>query len=342
LLRERLEHALAITRRGGSNIAVLMAFFYKPFDAVDAMPACYRKLTAADCRKYAIANAPFADDLDRHPDNEATPGALVFRPESSLFYFNIDHVCTTILDRVRQESNPPRLVVLDLSAAPYVDLQSSHALADLGDELHKKGSRVQVVEARAGVRDRLHGEGLDARLALLTPDLSIHRYRCVLQIFYGFYAPVEAGLLRLADVAPALGLPLRARAELLGDDLLTLGMSRRDIAALPLCTDLPRLVCLEELAGCLYVLEGACLGGQAIAPLLQRRLAVTGGSGASFFVGDGAATAARWARVVAWLDELVGARARSEDIVASACATFLTLTRWVEQQQASQGAPWST
>src|SRR6188474_2838968 len=65
-------------------------------------------------------------------------------------------------------------------------------------------------------------QGLDARLALLTPDLSIDRYRCVLQIFYGFYAPIEAGLLRLADVAPSLGLPLRARAELLGDDLLTL------------------------------------------------------------------------------------------------------------------------
>ncbi len=176
-------------------------------------------------------------------------------------------------------------------------------------------------------------QNLDARLALLTPDLSIHRYRRVLQIFYGFYAPVEARLLRVADVAPSLGLPLRARAKLLGDDLLTLGMSRRDIAALPLCTDLPRLVCPEELAGCLYVLEGACLGGQAIAPVLQRRLAVAAGSGASFFVGDGAATSARWARVVVWLDDLVGAQARSEDIVASACATFLTLTRWVEQQQ---------
>jgi heme oxygenase len=53
------------------------------------------------------------------------------------------------------------------------------------------------------------------------------------------------------------------------------------------------------------VLEGACLGGQVIAPVLQRRLGVAEGSGASFFVGDGAATAARWARVVAWLDDLV-------------------------------------
>jgi high affinity sulfate transporter 1 len=103
-------------------------------------------------------------DMERHSDNEAIPGALIFRPESSLVYFNIDHVCMTILDRVRQEPIPPRLVVLDLSAAPFVDLQSAHALAGLADELGSAGSSLQVVEARSGVRDRLHGEGLDARL----------------------------------------------------------------------------------------------------------------------------------------------------------------------------------
>jgi sulfate permease, SulP family len=103
-------------------------------------------------------------DMERHSDNEATPGVLIFRPEASLVYFNIEHVCVTILDRVRQEPVRPRLVVLDLSASPYVDLQSAHALAGLADELGKIGSGLRVVEARSGVRDRLHGEGLDQRL----------------------------------------------------------------------------------------------------------------------------------------------------------------------------------
>jgi high affinity sulfate transporter 1 len=103
-------------------------------------------------------------DMERHPDNEATPGALIFRPEASLVYFNIEHVCMAILDRVQREPDPPRLVVLDLSAAPYVDLQSAHLLAGLADELGKAGTSLHVVEARSGVRDRLHGEGLDARL----------------------------------------------------------------------------------------------------------------------------------------------------------------------------------
>lgn len=103
-------------------------------------------------------------DMERHPDNEATPGVLIFRPEASLVYFNIDHVCMTIIDRLRQERTPPHLVLLDMSAAPYIDLQSAHALAGLADEICKSGIRLQVVEARSGVRDRLHSEGLDAQL----------------------------------------------------------------------------------------------------------------------------------------------------------------------------------
>jgi SulP family sulfate permease len=112
-------------------------------------------------------------DMERHADNEATPGALIFRPESSLVYFNIDHVCMTILDRVRREAIRPRLVVLDLSAAPYVDLQSALALAGLADELCMEGSSLQVVEARSAVRDRLHGEGLDLRLGGINRFMSV-------------------------------------------------------------------------------------------------------------------------------------------------------------------------
>jgi heme oxygenase len=189
----------------------------------------------------------------------------------------------------------------------------------------------QLKRETAGLHKRL-----EAQLGLLGLEFSIHRYVQVLQIFYGFYAPVEASLVRLTTARPGLGFPLRARSELIESDLLALGLSRRELAELPRCTNLPRLSCLEDLAGCLYVLEGACLGGQVIAPTLDQRLGVAKGSGASFFVGDGEATSARWIFVLDWLEELVRAGARSEEITAAACATFLTLARWVEQQRASQ------
>ncbi|MCZ7640802.1 MAG: SulP family inorganic anion transporter [Verrucomicrobia bacterium] len=103
-------------------------------------------------------------DRARHPDNELIPGVHIFRPETGLLYFNVDHVCETILDRVRSEATPPKLVVLDLSAAPQVDLQSSHALGGLADDLTARGIRFQAVEAHASVRDRLRHAGLDQRL----------------------------------------------------------------------------------------------------------------------------------------------------------------------------------
>jgi high affinity sulfate transporter 1 len=103
-------------------------------------------------------------DHERHPDNELIPGILIVRPESGLIYFNVDHVCETILDRVRAERAPPKLVVLDLSAAPRVDLQSAHTLGGLADELAAAGSRFQAVEARSTVRDRLRDVGVDSKL----------------------------------------------------------------------------------------------------------------------------------------------------------------------------------
>jgi sulfate permease, SulP family len=103
-------------------------------------------------------------DRQRHPDNELIPGVLIFRPESGLVYFNVDHACRTILDRINVEPKLPKLVVLDLSAAPRVDLQSAHSLGDLSKEVTAKGIQFQAVEARSSVRDRLRSEGVDSKL----------------------------------------------------------------------------------------------------------------------------------------------------------------------------------
>lgn len=85
----------------------------------------------------------------------------------------MDHVRDVISDRTRAEATPPKLVLLDLSAAPYVDLQSAHTLAGLADELTAAGIRVQVVEVRSSVRDRLRHEGVDARLGGVDRGISL-------------------------------------------------------------------------------------------------------------------------------------------------------------------------
>lgn len=99
-------------------------------------------------------------DRDRHPDNELVPGVLIFRPESSLLYFNVDNVCETMTERTRADPVPPRGVIIDLSAAPHVDLQSAHTLALLAEQWRTEGARVHIVEAHSSVRERLRREGL--------------------------------------------------------------------------------------------------------------------------------------------------------------------------------------
>jgi heme oxygenase len=180
---------------------------------------------------------------------------------------------------------------------------------------------------------------LEDQLGLLDPRLDVHRYRRVLETFYGFYVPVEIDVTRLAAAELLLGFPLRARAALIERDLLVLGLSPADVAALPLCSDRPELSCVEDLAGCLYVLEGACLGGQVLSALLHRRLGLAKESGAAFFAGDGEWTLPRWTVIVAWLDGLPRAGASTAKIISAATATFDAFARWAVV--ARGGVPWS-
>jgi heme oxygenase len=217
------------------------------------------------------------------------------------------------------------------------------------DQAARRRTAASTLHQRSKSETMAVHQRLEADLGLIEQDLSIDRYRRVLCAFLGFYVPVEVSLVRLTTAASPLGFPLRARSELIENDLLALGLSRREISELPRCTDLPRLSYPEDLAGCLYVLEGACLGGQVIASALRQRFGVARGSGASFFIGDAEATAARWILVLAWLEGLARGGARSEEIIASARTTFLTLAHWVDHQGASRqpvrvgdGTPWST
>jgi MFS superfamily sulfate permease-like transporter len=101
-------------------------------------------------------------DWERHEGNELIPGLQIYRPEANLVYFNIEQVCDTIRNRVR--ADPPKEVIVDLSASPQVDLQSAHTLAALARELVESGVRFQAVETRSSVRELFRQEQIDAQL----------------------------------------------------------------------------------------------------------------------------------------------------------------------------------
>jgi high affinity sulfate transporter 1 len=103
-------------------------------------------------------------DIERHPDNEAVPGALVFRVEASLLYFNVEHVRDAVWQKIRSTTGALKLVVCDLSASPVVDLAGARMLATLHATLEAMGIRLRLVAAHAAVRDILRAEGLEERV----------------------------------------------------------------------------------------------------------------------------------------------------------------------------------
>jgi high affinity sulfate transporter 1 len=113
-------------------------------------------------------------DLDRHPDNEAIPGVLVFRVEASLLYFNVDHVKNRVWEKIA-ESASLKLVVCDLSNSPYVDVAGAAMLAELHKELSARGTQLRIVEAHAKTRDLLRAECLEDQVGYFGRHVSVEQ-----------------------------------------------------------------------------------------------------------------------------------------------------------------------
>jgi high affinity sulfate transporter 1 len=112
-------------------------------------------------------------DIARHSDNEPVPGALLVRVESSLLYFNAEHVRDIVAARLRAEATPPKIVILDLSASPHMDIQACGVVMNMADDIKAAGARLQIVEARSSVRDRLRAEGIEEHVSQVNRFTSV-------------------------------------------------------------------------------------------------------------------------------------------------------------------------
>ncbi len=139
-----------------------------------------------------------------------------------------------------------------------------------------------------------------------------------------------------------LALDGRRKACLLARDLRALGTSAAEVAALPRFADLPTLETPAEALGCLYVLEGATLGGQVVARLVAGRFGFDRGSGCAFFASYGERVGSMWRELGAALVTFTDTTGDDEAVVRSACATFATFERWFAPLPgAARGAPWA-
>jgi heme oxygenase len=171
---------------------------------------------------------------------------------------------------------------------------------------------------------------IESRSVLLDPGLSRATYRACLQRFFGYYAPLERRLL-LSGAWLGIGLVYddRHKTPQLSQDLAALGVTPDELQQTPMCDALPDLHTPARLYGCLYVIEGATLGGQIVTRHLQACLGVTPLSGGAFFSGYAERTGSHWKAFGLHLSAFAQASGAEDDIVSGANDTFETLDRWL-------------
>lgn len=190
-----------------------------------------------------------------------------------------------------------------------------------------------MILARLKAQTSTLHERLEAALDLLNSELTVGDYRRLLKIFYGFYQPLETGLQSFAVGLESAGVGLAARRKLpsLHRDLLSLGLTDDDIRALPLCAYAPRVEGVAAAFGCLYVMEGATLGGQLLTRHFAAQFALTPENGCAFFGSYGPSVGARWREFGSALEEFARREGGEEMMVAAARATFTTLETWLTE-----------
>jgi len=183
------------------------------------------------------------------------------------------------------------------------------------------------VLARLRTETRPHHDAIEAALDITSETLTINAYLGTLERFYGFYRPLEAGLGEIGKwMERGLDLAERQKAPLLEADLHALGVANP--TALPVCTDLPPHATVAAAFGCLYVLEGATLGGQVISRSVQKTNGITLDTGGRFFHGYGDRTGQMWQAFRAALVTFAVTPGDQHEIVSAAKDTFSKLHRW--------------
>lgn len=173
---------------------------------------------------------------------------------------------------------------------------------------------------------------IERSVRFLDADATVSDYGNYLAQLLGFYAPIENRLVALCAKIDCTAMPIdmegRCKAHLIAQDLRRLGRTECALMQLPRCGDdeLPPLQDLQQALGCLYVLEGATLGGRYVSHRLSQRFPDTMTTAGAFLRCYGNETRARW---LAYGQALAQHAEDPQRIVRSAQQTFLALHNWL-------------
>ena len=100
----------------------------------------------------------------RHPGAEEAPSALVVRSAGGWVYFNAESVRRGFLELIAQAPSPPKIVVIDCSMVPTIDVTALASLRALAAALASQGIGLRLAELRDDVADSLRQRGAERDL----------------------------------------------------------------------------------------------------------------------------------------------------------------------------------
>jgi MFS superfamily sulfate permease-like transporter len=136
-------------------------------------------------------------DLERHPGATPVEGMLILRPNVPLTFVNADVAKDQVLELLRADPDPPRAVILDISATADLDVATTDMLTVLFNHLSQDGIELRLAQVRGPVRDRMRRTGLMTTLG---------EARCYLTTEAAVLAPLPEPIMQSpanpADAAP--------------------------------------------------------------------------------------------------------------------------------------------
>lgn len=179
-------------------------------------------------------------------------------------------------------------------------------------------------QATAGVHDEL--EKTPILEALVKGELSELAYIQLLKNLYFFHKPLEHLIEQHAFWSErTFNLQVRRKAQWLEQDLLFFKEKPNEI--LPEF-EWPSLTELEQLIGCLYVLEGSSLGSLVISQLLAKKYGYGPDTGGRFYNAYGSRTQDYWRETRSLINEVTREPAFDWDFcILAAQQSFLTYQR---------------
>jgi len=99
-------------------------------------------------------------ELDEYPDDETTPGIVVLRLDSGLFFATAEALDNRIRDVIANTEPPVRAIVLNLEGVDFVDSQGAAKLAELYDVARAEGVTLRLARVKPQVLEVLERDGV--------------------------------------------------------------------------------------------------------------------------------------------------------------------------------------